>query len=81
MSATTVKLEADLLARISKAKPRQQTLSAFVREAVESDLRRRQLRAAAEAYQRLLGDEKAEREELQEWESADLAHPPKRKRR
>jgi hypothetical protein len=81
MSATTVKLEADLLQRISKAKPRQQTLAAFVREAVEKDLRRRQLRAAAEIYQKLLRDDKVARREMEEWERADLSNPPKRKRK
>ena len=81
MSATTVKLESDLLRRITLAKPRQQTLAAFVREALENDLRRRQLRAAAEAYQKLLREQKIERRELEEWEAADLRHPPKRKKR
>ena len=80
MSATTVKLESDLLDRIAKVKAADQTLASFVREAVENDLRRRQLREAAEAYQKLMIKNKAEQQEMQEWQMADLARQPKRKK-
>jgi len=43
-----------------------------VREAVENDLRRRRLRAAAEAYEKSLAKNPAERRELEEWEESDL---------
>jgi hypothetical protein len=81
MAATTVKLESELLRKIAKAKGPTQTLAAFVREAVENDLRRRQLRVAAEAYQQFLSKNKTERRDLEEWEKADLSNVPKRKRR
>lgn len=43
-----------------------------MREAVENDLRRRRLRAAAEAYEKSLAKNPAERRELEEWEESDL---------
>ncbi|HEY1582048.1 MAG TPA: hypothetical protein VGF73_02990 [Chthoniobacterales bacterium] len=58
-----------------------QTLSAFVRESLEADIRRRKLRAAAETYQRLLLENEAERADFEEWESAPLAHAPRRVRK
>lgn len=81
MAATTVKLESSLLQKIAEFKPARQTLAAFVREALESDLRRRKMRAAAEAYQTFLEANSAEHGEMDQWEQADLLSVPKRKRR
>ena len=81
MSATTVKLESKLLREIAKMKAPAQTLASFVREAVENDLRRRRLRAAAEAYQKFLSQNPAARQELEEWETADLSRPAKKRKR
>jgi hypothetical protein len=81
MSATTVKLDAELLAEIGGVKPREQTLSAFVRESLKRELRRRKMRDAAEAYVALLANDAKERADLREWESARLATAPKRRRR
>jgi len=80
MAATTVKLEAELLREIRAAKPARQTLAAFVREAIEHELLRRKLRAAAEQYRAFLDEHTDEREELDAWESAPLASPPRRSR-
>ena len=81
MPATTVKLDAELLREIAKVKSPHQTLSAFVRESVQADIRRRKLHAAAETYHRLLLENEGERRALDEWESAPLARPPKRKQK
>lgn len=81
MPATTVKLDADLLREIARIKPPQQTLSAFVRETLQADIRRRKLRTAAETYQRLLSENNEERAALEEWEMAPLARAPKRARK
>jgi predicted transcriptional regulator len=81
MSATTVKLDADLLEAIAAAKPRTQTLSAFVREALHRELRRQQMRTAAEKYRALLRSNAAERKALDEWEAAALATAPRRRRK
>ncbi len=81
MAATTVKLDEELLRDIAIVKPREQTLSAFVREALRSEIRRQQMRDAAEKYQALLRDNAAEREEMEGWERASLATVPTRKRK
>jgi hypothetical protein len=81
MSATTVKLDAELLKAIASVKPRAQTLSAYVREALHRDLRRRQMREAAEKYRALLRNNPAERKALDEWEAAPLATEPRRRRK
>ena len=72
MSATTVKLNATLMRRIAKFKARRQTVASFVRNAIEGELRRRQMRSAAETYQKLLRQQRGERQEMKEWEKADL---------
>jgi hypothetical protein len=81
MSATTVKLDADLLKEIAQRKAAGQTLSSFVREAVARELRRRELREAAQAYRDLLERDAAEAAAMLEWEQAPLSRPPRRKRR
>jgi hypothetical protein len=81
MSASTVKLEAEVLRKINGVKPRDQSLAAYVREAIERDIRRRQLRTAAERYQAFLSENLDEQQELQDWERARLATAPRRTRR
>jgi hypothetical protein len=81
MGATTVKLDSDLLKEIARRKSSDQTLSAFVREAVARDLRRRSLKEAAEAYCDLLENNPEEAAAMREWESATLAEAPRRKRK
>ena len=76
MGATTVKLDADILAEIAKAKPAGETLSSFVRSAIKRDIRRRTMKHAAEAYVALLASSPEEREERERWESAPLSQPP-----
>ena len=81
MSATTVKLEHGMLREISRVKPPEQSLSAFVRGVLERDLRRRKMREAAYAYQTLLAENGDERSEAAAWETADLTASPKPKRK
>ena len=81
MSATTVKLEDGMLREISRVKPPEQSLSAFVRGVLERDLRRRKMREAAHAYQTLLAENENERSEVAAWETANLTAPPKPKRK
>ena len=81
MSATTVKLDAELLSEIASVKPDDQTLSAYVREALQRDVRRQQMRKAGETYMALLRDNAHEREALDEWEVAPLATNPRRRRK
>lgn len=81
MPATTVKLDAELLREIVKVKSPKQTLSSFVRESLQADIRQRKLRAAAESYQKLLAENDAERMEMEGWEAAPLAIAPRRARK
>jgi hypothetical protein len=81
MKATTIKLEGDLLRELEKAKPESVTLSAYVREVLRGDLRRRSLTKAAALYQEFLESNPEEVVWLREWEEADLASAPKSKRR
>lgn len=81
MPATTVKLDGELLSAIAKVKLPQQTLTAYVREALQRDLRRQQMRGAAETYMSILRDNPAERESMDEWEAAPLATTPRARRK
>ena len=81
MSATTVKLDGELLRAIATVKSPRQTLSAYVREALQRDLRRQQMREAAESYMNLLRTNPAERDAMDEWEAASLATTPRARRR
>jgi hypothetical protein len=81
MPATTVKLDGELLRAIASVKPAKQPLSAYVREALQRDLRRQQMRTAAETYMSLLRNNAAEREAMDEWEAAPLATTPRSRRK
>lgn len=77
MQATTIKLDPKLHSAIRRMKPRDQTLTGFVRDLVTREEKHRELEAAAEAYSALLEDNKGEAVWLAEWESAPLTMPPK----
>lgn len=77
MVATTIKLDSKLHSAIRRMKPRDQTLTGFVRDLVAQEEKHRELEAAAEAYAALLDDNKDEAAWLVEWERAPLATPPK----
>jgi hypothetical protein len=81
MKATTIKLEGELLSDLEKAKPESLSLSAYVREILNKDLRRRKLAQAAASYEDFLAANPEEKSWLREWDEADLASPPKRRSR
>jgi hypothetical protein len=81
MSATTIKIEGELLDALNRARPRDQSLTAFVRAILEREILRRKLDEAAQKYAEFLSESPEEREWLTDWEEADLATPPKRRRR
>jgi predicted CopG family antitoxin len=72
MSATTIKLEADLVKKVSALKPKDESISAFVRELIEKEHRARENRASAVVYQQFLEDNPDERAAMEVWESAPL---------
>lgn len=79
MSATTIKLEGKLLAKLRKVKPPSVSVSAYVRSLIEGEVRRQSLAAAARQYQKLLASSKSEQDWLEEWMAADLVRPPREK--
>ena len=80
MTATTVKLEGSLLKEIHAVKPRQQTLAAYVREALEADVRRRRLAIATRDYEAFLIANPEERDEMEQWAETPLAMPTRRRK-
>lgn len=72
MSATTIKLEADLVKKVAALKPKGESISGFVRELIEKEHRARENRASAEVYQQFLDDNPDERAAMEVWESAPL---------
>jgi hypothetical protein len=79
MKATTIKVEGDLLKEMEAACPPSQCISAFVREVLRNELKRRRVAEAAVKYEQFVASHPEEREWLDEWEKADLIHPPQRK--
>ncbi len=80
MSATTIKLESALLKEIRAIKPREQTLAAYVREALERDVRRHRLALAAREYSAFLTANPDEQVEMEAWADAPLTKAPRRRK-
>jgi len=72
MPATTIKLEADLVKKVAALKPKDESISAFVRELIEKEHRARVHREAAGLYQQFLQENPEERAAMELWESAPL---------
>ena len=73
MAATTIKLDADLYAKVGDLKASEQSATAFVRALIEREYSQRQQQAAAEAYQAFLQAHPEEQDELATWAEAPLA--------
>jgi urease accessory protein UreF len=78
---TTIKLEASVVREVAEILSGRQTLTAFVREAVTRDVRRRKMRAAATLYRETLDRDPDEAAAMDAWESAPLATEPTRSTR
>jgi len=74
MSATTIKLEADLVRKVAALKAQDESVSAFVRGLIEKEHRARANRDAALAYRQFLNDHPEEKEAMEAWESAPLVN-------
>lgn len=72
MSATTIKLESELVKKVTTLKPKDQSISSYVRGLIEREHRAREHRAAANAYRQFLGENSEERAAMEVWESAPL---------
>lgn len=72
MPATTIKLDPDLVKKVTALKPKEESISAFVRGLIEKEHRARANREAALAYRQFLHDHPEEQMAMEEWESAPL---------
>ena len=74
MPATTIKLEADLVKKVTTLKPKDESISGYVRELIEREHRARTNREAAATYQQFLYANPEERAAMEVWESAPLVN-------
>jgi hypothetical protein len=72
MPATTIKLEADLVRKVTALKPKDESISGFVRDLIEKEHRARENRASAIVYEQFLRDNPDEQSAMEVWESAPL---------
>ena len=72
MPATTIKLEAELVKKVTSLKPEDESISGYVRSLIEREHRAREHRAAANVYQRFLDENPEERSAMEIWQSAPL---------
>ncbi len=61
-----------MVKKVTTLKPKDESISGYVRGLIEKEHRERQHRLAAEAYQRFLQENPEERVALEVWESAPL---------
>lgn len=61
-----------MVRKVAALKPKDESISGFVRELIEREHRTRENRAAAVVYQQFLEDDPDERAALEVWESAPL---------
>ena len=81
MIATTIKIENPLLGQMREVMPRDKSVSAFVREIIEKEIRRRKMIDSAEQYTAFLQTHTGERSEMEDWEKSDLESIPKKSSR
>lgn len=84
MPATTVKLEGPILKELRRILPTHTTLTALVRELLESEMRRRRMADAANAYVSFLNQNPQEAADLDAWATAPLdvdPEPPRKRSR
>ncbi len=77
MKATTIKLEGRLLRDLEAIKPGDKSLTAYVRDVLEKDVRANRVAEGAAQYAAFLKENRQEAQWLAEWDRADLAQPPK----
>lgn len=81
MKATTIKIENPLLNELNALCPQTKSLSAFVRELLEKNVKRNKLTTAADQYCEFLKSNSEEQAWLSEWMDANLNEPPKKIKR
>jgi predicted transcriptional regulator len=77
MSATTIKLDGEILSELrSLIKATGGTLTSLVRELLESEIRRRKMILAAVQYAAFLAEAPGEAEDMDVWAAAPLERDP-----
>ena len=72
MPATTIKLEAELVKNVTNLKPKDESISGYVRGLIEKEHLARKHHEAASTYQKFLQENPDERAAMEVWESAPL---------
>lgn len=72
MIATTIKLEGDILKEVRQAIREKQSITSFVRQSIQAELKRIRMREAAVEYQEFLRQNPDEADDMALWEAADL---------
>jgi hypothetical protein len=72
MPETTIKLESDLVKKVITLKPKDESISGFVRALIEKEHLAQSNRTAARLYQQFLNENPDERIAMETWESAPL---------
>ncbi len=81
MQATTIKIEGNILHELKTIIPKEKTLTAFVREVLEKEIRRKKMAHAAGVYAQFLKNNPEEEGWLKNWEASELSTPPKKVRK
>lgn len=63
-----------MVKKVTALKPKDESISAYVRELIEKEHRTREHRAAAGLYQQFLNENPEERAAMEVWESAPLVN-------
>jgi hypothetical protein len=70
MPEITIKLEADLVEKVTALKPKGESITGYVRELIEREHRARVNRDAANIYQQFLQENPDERAAMEAWEAS-----------
>ena len=77
MNATTVKIDGRMLADLKRIRRADQSLTALIRELLQTGIRRRKMSEAVGQYADFLSTTPDELEEMDAWASAPLERKPK----
>ncbi len=74
---TTVKLDAAVVKEVKESLAPGATLTSYVREVIQKDLKRSKMKASARAYAEFLQMNPEEATEMEGWANADLTLAPR----
>ena len=72
MPATTIKLESDLVKKVTELKSKDESISGYVRNLIVKEHMARENKAAVLSYKQFLEDNPEERAAMEVWELAPL---------